>query len=1217
MKNRPRFLNLVLVFVFVFSALGFVPKPVLAAPSALRISQVYGGGGNTGATYTHDFIEIFNAGDAAVSLDGLSLQYASATGTGNFGASSTQLTVLPNVTLQPGQYFLVQEAGGSIGIPLPTPDYIDDPAINLSGTAGKVVLATGTTTLGCNGGSNPCSPEQLARIIDLVGYGTANFFEGTAAAPTLSNTTAALRADGGCTDTDDNAADFTAVTPAPRNTASPLNLCVSSPGIIRISQLYGGGGNTGATYTHDFIELFNAGGAPVDITGWSVQYASSTGTTWQMTALSGTIPAGGYYLIQQAQGSGGTTALPTPDAIGVIPMAATNGKVALVNHSTALAGACPLSADVIDFVGFGTANCYEGTGATPALSNTTAGFRKGDGCIDTDDNAADFFVDPPAPRNSASPVNVCGLIDPAPSVTSTQPADSAVNVPLDANIVITFDKPVTLTNPWFDITCADSGTHTATVTNNNPEFTLDPDVDFDKLETCTVMLASANIAAEDTDPPITMAADYSFSFTTLGECGDAYTPIYDIQGSGMTTPLMGQVVTTEGIVVGDFQEGGKNGFYIQDPVGDGNPETSDGIFVYAPGSMEVYVGDHLRVQGTAGEYFGLTQISSVSGLWLCAANVPLPAPTEVTMPVPSVDYYERYEGMLVTFPQDLVISEYFNFDRYGEIMLTTERFTTPTALYAPGTPEVFAAMEAYTLGSITLDDGRTNQNPDPAIHPNGLEFNLYNRFRGGDLVTNLTGIMDYSFNLYRIQPTQGANYTSVNQRPEQPDIIPGDIKVANFNVLNYFTTIDTGSWICGPSGNMECRGADNAVELERQRAKILSAISIMDADVVGLIEIENDRPGPDPDYAVADLVEGLNDIMGADTYDYIATGAIGTDAIKVALIYKPANVTPLGDYAILDTSVNPLFLDNYNRPVLAQTFTSNTVGESVIVAVNHLKSKGSSCAAIGDPDLGDGAGNCNITRTNAAKAQVQWLESDPTDTGVEHILIIGDLNSYDKEDPINAIKAGPDETPGTADDYFDMIYEILGEHAYSYVFDGRTGYLDYAMVNAHLQPFVTDVHIWLINADEPDILDYDTSFKAPAQQAIYAPDAYRASDHDPVIITLTFNQSPVAMDDFYETDQDVTLVVDAPGVLANDGDLNVNDILILDVRVQPKHGQLTLNQDGSFTYIPNPQFYGVDTFVYDLLAIPPGMTRGEYVDSATVTITVHPKYKFHFPIFQK
>ena len=200
--------------------------PAIAQGSPnLVISQVYGGGGNSGAPYTNDFVEIFNRSSSAVSLNGLSIQYASSTGTGNLGASSTQLTALPNLTLQPGQYFLIQEAGGATGAPLPLADATG--AINMSASAGKVALVNSTASLGCNGGSSPCSAAQLALIIDLVGFGSANFFEG-AAAPGLSNTTAALRAGQGCTDTDNNSADFTAAAPAPRNRLSATHPCAAS-----------------------------------------------------------------------------------------------------------------------------------------------------------------------------------------------------------------------------------------------------------------------------------------------------------------------------------------------------------------------------------------------------------------------------------------------------------------------------------------------------------------------------------------------------------------------------------------------------------------------------------------------------------------------------------------------------------------------------------------------------------------------------------------------------------------------------------------------------------------------------------------------------------------------------------------------------------------------------------------------------------------------------
>ncbi len=265
----------------------------------------------------------------------------------------------------------------------------------------------------------------------------------------------------------------------------------------------------------------------------------------------------------------------------------------------------------------------------------------------------------------------------------------------------------------------------------------------------------------------------------------------------------------------------------------------------------------------------------------------------------------------------------------------------------------------------------------------------------------------------------------------------------------------------------------------------------------------------------------MNEALGVDTYDYIDTGYIGTDAIKVAIIFNSATVTPYGSYAVLDSTVDPRFLDDKNRPALAQTFQNNQTGGLFTVAVNHLKSKGSDCNDVGDPDLGDGAGNCNITRTLAAQALVDWLASDPTNSGDADYLIIGDLNSYDKEDPIDAIKAGPDGMPGTADDYTDTIFQFLGEDAYSYVFDGQIGYLDHALASANLDPQITGVTIWHNNADEPDILDYDMTFKASAQDALYAPTPYRASDHDPVVIGL---QIPYRFEGFFPPVENMPVV---------------------------------------------------------------------------------------------
>jgi hypothetical protein len=262
--------------------------PVTALSPTVVISQVYGGGGNTGAPYTNDYIELFNRGSVPVTLSGWSVQYASATGTGNFGANATQLTVLPDVTLAPGQYFLIQEAGGATGLPLPTADLVAANGINMSATAGKVALVSSTVSLGCNGGSTVCSPAQLAQIVDLVGFGSANFFEG-AAAPTLSNTTAALRAGNGCTETDNNSTDFAAGAPAPRNSATALAPCGvigdAAPTITSTTPAAGATGvAVGSSITVNFSE-------PVDIAAGAVVLSCPAGNAVASNAAAASVTA--------------------------------------------------------------------------------------------------------------------------------------------------------------------------------------------------------------------------------------------------------------------------------------------------------------------------------------------------------------------------------------------------------------------------------------------------------------------------------------------------------------------------------------------------------------------------------------------------------------------------------------------------------------------------------------------------------------------------------------------------------------------------------------------------------------------------------------------------------------------------------------------------------------------------------------------------------------
>lgn len=581
---------------------------------------------------------------------------------------------------------------------------------------------------------------------------------------------------------------------------------------------------------------------------------------------------------------------------------------------------------------------------------------------------------------------------------------------------------------------------------------------------------------------------------TCGDPEDAVALVSDIQGTGATfdTACAG-TQTVEAVVTA--LKPGLNGFYVQEEAADsdGDPLSSEGIFVFGAIPDAVEVGRLVRVTGTVGEY----STSGVSQTQLAGATVEVLVegltidPTPVTFPVDDPADLEAFEGMLVELVDELVISEYFNYDRFGEVVLAKpldgqDRLHTPTAVVEPGAAAQELAAE-YDRRVITLDDSSSRQNPVTVPHPgNGEDYTATNSFRGGDTVTGVQGVVDHTFGLYRVQPTTYGTYTAVNPRPEAAPEVGGSLTVASFNVLNYFLTIDDGrNDVCGAAENMECRGADNPTELERQRAKLIDALAALDADVVGLMEMEN-TPGVEP---AADLAAGLNDLLGAGTYDYIDTGVIGTDAIRVGLLYKPREVKPVDEFAVLDSTVDPRFDDTANRPMLTQTFVEVGTGGRVTVSVNHLKSKGSACA--GDPDTGDGQGNCNETRTAAAEAITDFLASSPTGVDEPDHLIIGDLNSYDMEDPIDVL---------TEAGYTDLIKSYGGEYAYGYVFDGMVGYLDHALSNASLTSQVTGAAEWHINADEPDILDYNLDFGRPADY--WTPDAYRSSDHDAVLVGL-------------------------------------------------------------------------------------------------------------------
>ncbi|MBI5353955.1 MAG: ExeM/NucH family extracellular endonuclease [Chloroflexi bacterium] len=887
-------------------------------------------------------------------------------------------------------------------------------------------------------------------------------------------------------------------------TAVPMQSVLAAPTDLFFTEYIEGTSNNKA------LEIYNGTGAPVNLStgAYNVQMFFNGNPISTLTInLTGTVASGDVFVL--AQSTANATILAQADQTNGSGWFNGDDAVVLRKGSTII--------DVIGQIGFDPGAEW-GSGLTSTQDNTLQ--RKV--TVEAGDPiGSDVFV--PATEWDGFATDTFGGLgclgtDCAPNVASTVPSNGATEVARTANMVINFTEAVNVSGTWFDISCATSGAHTASVSGGPINFTLNPDVDFAANELCTVNIIASQITDQDTnDPPNTMPADFTFSVTSADVqfCGDPATFIHDVQGSSASSPIVGNGVSIEGVVTADYQGTGQfSGFYVQEEGDetDADPLTSEGVFVFNT-SFPVNTGDQVRVRGTVSEFEGLTEINGVSSLLLCSTGNILPPTINVNLPVASLDDFERYESMLVNFPQALVISEYFNYDRFGEMVIALPldgetRPFTGTAIDEPGAPAL-ARAEANSLRRITLDDGLGTQNPATLRHPNGDPFSLTNRFRGGDTVQNTVGVLTFGFGLYRIQPTGPAIYVAANPRPAGPEPVGGNLRVAAMNTLNFFLTPDypTGNPLdntCGPAQNVECRGADGDQPLEftRQRDKLISALAGLNGDIIGLNELENTtgvEPLGDPTNGV---VAGLNAMLGADTYAFIDTGTIGTDAIRVGMIYKPGKVVPVGSFQVLDSSDDPRFIDTKSRPALAQTFQDLTNGARFTVVVNHLKSKGSSCNDVSDPDAGDGQGNCSGTRTLAAQALVDWLATDPTGSGDPDFLIMGDLNSYAMEDPIDAIKAGADDIAGTSDDFINLISNFQGAYAYSYTFDGAAGYLDHSLANASLFSQVTGAADWHLNSDEPDVLDYDTSFKPAAQDALYEPNGYRSSDHDSVVIGL-------------------------------------------------------------------------------------------------------------------
>ena len=867
----------------------------------------------------------------------------------------------------------------------------------------------------------------------------------------------------------------------------PQAVKASANGIV-ISQIYGGGGNAGSTFKNDFIEIFNADGATVNLNGWSVQYASAAGTTWQVTALSGSLAPGQYFLIQESQGAGGTTNLPTPNATGNIAMSATAGKVALVSSTTALSGGCPVGGAIIDFVGYGTgsggATCFEGTAAAPTLTNTTADFRRNNGLQDTDSNTADFITGAPNPRNT--PVGVtnpsgAGAANPASEIQGgttllTVLVTPGAN-PTSTGIVVTGDLSSiggSATEPFFD-----NGTN-GDVTANNNTFS------FSTVVTINTTPGTKSLPISISDA---QGRSGSATITLTVTTAPLNLSIHDIQGPGDTSPVAGKLVSTTGIVTAVVS----NGFFIQNPDNavDADPNTSEGVFVFTssrPAAVAA-VGNLVQVTGTVNEFIPSsdpnsppsTEISGSPSISLISTGNPLPTPVTLTAantdPAGPIDQLEKYEGMrvhvdvmTVSGPTDGNLSEAnatstSNGVFFGVIAGIPQPFREPGIQLpdplpagAPATvtrwdtnPEILRVNTAVQSGSTILD------------------------VTTGATVTNLTGPLDFNSRFYTIltDPNSATASGNVSATPV-PVAAPNELTIANFNMERFFDTVkDPGT------SDVALTPTAFANRLNKASLAIRNVLNM--PDVIGVEEMEHlstlqalaskvsadaiAAGQPDPNYQ-AFLVEG-NDVGGIDvgllvksTINVISVEQVGKDTTFVQ---------PDGTSALLN-----------DRPPLVMMATASQPNSDTslpfTMVVNHLRS----LLSIDDPVDGP---RVRAKREAQAEFLANILQSHQA--AGENVISVCDCNAFQFSDGyvdvIGAILGRPvpaDQvvlaSPDLVDpDFTDLVTTLPHDQQYSYDFNGSHQVLDHVVVNSTLLSKLSRFAIARNDADFPEIFRND------------------------------------------------------------------------------------------------------------------------------------------------
>jgi predicted extracellular nuclease len=893
---------------------------------------------------------------------------------------------------------------------------------------------------------------------------------------------------------------------------SPAPVAGISSGVV-ISQVYGGGGNAGATYKNDFIELHNRGGSAVDLTGWSVQYAAVGGTTWQRTNLTGVmLQAGQYYLIQEAAGASTTAInLPNPDATGTIPMSANAGKVALVNTQTTLSGSgCPFDTSIVDFVGFGTgtgSTCFEGPSPTATLSNTTAAIRGSNGCTETDVNSTDFATGAPTPRNIASSIFNCAAPSTPPSITSAtaDPSLAAQGGSVTFTVVVKpginpADSNLSVTGDFSSI----GGTGTFALTGANASTG-------EQTFTATVSIGSAvtpgpkSIPVTATDGlnrQATTAIVVAVRFSTL-------TPIHDIQGITAFSPLDGMLLTTRGMVTGRRS----NGFFIQDEEAnyDADANTSEGVFVFTSSAppAAAAIGNAVFVIGTVDEFIPsadpfsppTTEITSPF-VAVDAVGGTMPAPVALTSAdlnaAGPVDQLERLEGMRVSVASLAVVAP-----TGGTVSEANATSTTSGVFYGvlPTVTRPFRepGIEVFEATGKPLTIPRFDANPERLrVDSDAIGHAAINVLPGA-IVENIVGPLDYSFRSY-----------TVDLEPAAPTIVPplipvatpvrvagaNEFTVASTNIERFFDTADDP----GVSDVVLTQTAfDNRLnKLSLQIRQVMRS-----PDIIGLEEVDNlptlqaiaarinadtvASGAPDPAYTA--YLETGNDIGGIDSGLLVKTSRV--DVLDVTQWGKDTTyVTPA------NTS-EPL---NDRPPLVLHAVVHKTPGDGgtpVTVIVNHMRSLS------GVNDAVDGA-RVRAKRRAQAEYLANLIQMFQSTNPTERIVSVGDYNAFQFNDgyvdSIGTIKGTPapaDQVLLPSDDLVnpnlvDLVDTAPADQRYSFIFDGNAQELDHVLVTQNLVPLSNGLSYGRNNADFPEVLRNDPNTP------------FRLSDHDPLVAYFSF-----------------------------------------------------------------------------------------------------------------